>query len=187
MAVVAKATDGEAHQFEIAPSGMQPAVLSKIFDVGLQHTDYQGQPKDQHKVVFVWELAARISEGEYAGQRFVLSKVYTLSLHEKANLRKDIESWKGKAIPDEKAREGIDLEKFLKTQCTLNVVHYEKKTGYDGARIQNILPPGKDDPMLVPELADEWCPDWIRGMMAEGAGATGDMGQKETFEDDVPF
>lgn len=190
MPLIAK-DSGESFERELPSSGIQHAVCSKIFDLGKQMNEFQGQQKLQHKVLFVWELAETMQTGEYAGKRFVVHKEYTLSLHERATLRKDLESWYGKSIPEEKAREGIDLEKMLKSQCTLNVTRRTSKSGNEYAVVSGVMPAQKDAPMLFPELPEDWCPDWIKTKMAEAMpddnAPSGEVGKQEEQAGEVIF
>lgn len=190
MAIVAK-DSGESFERELPSAGLQHAVLSKIFDLGLQMNNYTG--KHQHKVLFVWELAETMSEGKFAGNRFILTQEFTLSLNEKANLRKMLESWKGKQMTEEQAKQGVELEKFLKVQATLNVIHAEKRDGGEYAKVSTVLPAQSDAPVLFPELDDDWCPDWIAAKMNAGfetnGAEVGDVSQRqqETAEEVPTF
>jgi len=176
----------ESFERELPPSGIQPAVCSKIFDLGRQVTEYNGERKIQHKVLFVWELAATMQSGQFQGKRFVVHKEYTASLHEKATLRKDLESWKGKSIPEDKVREGVDLEKFLKVPATLNIMHKTSKRGNEYAVVNGVMPEQSDAPMLVPELPADWCPEWIKNKMDEALDDdrdhAGEVGKPEPEE-----
>jgi hypothetical protein len=185
MALVAK-DSGESFERELPSSGIQHAVCSKIFDLGKQVSEYNGDRKVQHKVLFVWELAETMQSGEYAGKRFIVHKEYTLSLHERATLRKDLESWYGKSIPEDKAREGIDLEKMLKSQCTLNIQHKTSKSGNDYAVVNGVMPAQKDAPMMFPDLPEDWCPAWIKTKMSEAVmSEASEVGKQE--EEEVVF
>jgi hypothetical protein len=188
MGIVAK-DSGDSFERELPPAGFQDAVCSKIFDLGKQLSDYQGQQKLQHKVLFVWELAATMSTGEYAGKRFVVHREYTLSLHEKASLRKDLEGWKGKDIPEEVARQGIDLEKMLKVPCTVQINHQTSRSGNEYAKVVSVAPARHEAPMLFPELPDDWCPTWIADKMAEAVAddrmEAGEVGKAK--EDEMIF
>lgn len=184
MGIVAKDA-GEGFERELPGAGLQDAVCSKIFDLGMHQNRFTGNL--QHKILIVWELAETMTTGKYAGNRFVQHKEYTLSLNEKANLRKDLEGWRGKTIPEEKAKEGIDLEKFIGMQCTLNIQHETSKNGNEYAKVVAIAPVAKSAPMLTPELPEDWCPDWIKTKMDEGVSTGGkepaEMGKEE---EDVP-
>ena len=70
---------------------------------------YSGErTKTQHKVNVIWEIGEKRDDGKPFRPR----KRYTLSLHEKASLRKDLESWRGRPFTDSEL-EGFDLEALL--------------------------------------------------------------------------
>ena len=82
--------------FEKPPLGMIQAVCVWFHDIGTQRGEYMGEPKIRKQVIVTWELAEKMTTGEFAGQPFLMSKYYTQSLDEKATLRKDLENWRGK-------------------------------------------------------------------------------------------
>jgi hypothetical protein len=55
-------------------------------------------------------------------QPYVFSKDFTLSMYEKANLRKVLESWRGKAFTNEQA-ESFDITALVGKPCLLNIIH----------------------------------------------------------------
>lgn len=187
MPITAKNSGG--FERELPEAGIHHAVCTKVFDIGMQMNTYNGQTSYQHKVLIIWELDETMKEGEYAGKRFVVHKEYTLSLHEKATLRKDMQSWRGKSFSEKELEVGFDLEKLLKVQCTLNIViATAKSTGNEYVKVDGVMPAQKDAPMLIPELPDDWCPDWIEQKVNEGAGAAGAIGEEKADPDEeVPF
>ncbi len=94
-----------------------------LIDLGVQHNDQYD--KDQHKVIIMWEFPTETVETENGTETRVLSKTYTCSLSEKANLRKDLEAWRGRKFTDEELS-GFDLRKILGVPCQLSVVHAER-------------------------------------------------------------
>ena len=64
----------------------------------------------------------QIDEDRDDGKPFHVQKRYTLSLHEKAGLRKDLESWRGKPFSDTELQ-GFDVENLLGVAAMLNIVH----------------------------------------------------------------
>lgn len=80
------ATEGESLGEYEQPDTTEPhaAVIAGLWDVGMQESNYGGKRKVQHKVCLAWELDARDSKG----RRFVLYEKFTLSMFEKAPLRK---------------------------------------------------------------------------------------------------
>jgi hypothetical protein len=49
--------------------------------------------------------------------------MFTLSLHEKASLRKTIESWLGRKLTAKEEEEGYDIYALLGKECIVNIVH----------------------------------------------------------------
>jgi hypothetical protein len=132
MAIIATAGDGKA--FAPAPAGVHQAVCVDVVDMGLLEVKFGGKVKHQHKVRLVWQ----IDEAMEDGKRFIVQRRYTKSLHEKANLRKDLESWRGRPFTEDELG-GFDLEKLLNANCFLNVVH-TSKDGQIYANVASIMP-----------------------------------------------
>jgi hypothetical protein len=169
-----------SQDFEKIPTGLQNASCCGVVDMGMV-PGFQGELT--HKVALVFELEERRKEGECAGQRFVVAKNYTLSLHEKANLSKDLESWRGRAFTVEE-RKGLDLEKLIATPCTLNMIETSNKAGKALVVIGGIRPHMKNAERLVPENPPDFIPKWIKKQMA---GAGGEQPPAEIHNDDIPF
>ena len=184
--IVAKDSGGGDRQ--LPKAGICNAVCSKAFDLGMQSNDYNGEMSYQHKCLIVFELEETIADekSEYFGKRLLHHAELTLSLNEKAKLRKYLQSWRGKDFTPKELQDGFDLEKLLSVQCTINFIHKTSKAGRERAEIDTIMPASKDAPMMNPELAKDWCPDWIKTKIAAGDGAEGDVSER-TFDDDVPF
>ena len=185
---MAKRTGGN---FVLPMAGLQNGVCTKVFDLGIQTEMFQGQTKTQHKIMVVWELAETINDpnNEYHGRRLTVTKEYTLSLGDKANLRKDLEMWRGKQFAPEQLADGFDLEKLLGVMCTLTLVHKTSAAGNERADVAGLAPPQPGTIKMIPELPADWCPDWIKTKIdAAGQTARGDMSQSQTFDDDeIPF
>lgn len=153
-----KPTQGDFAKEKI-PSGTHQAVCTAVHDIGYQQTTYNGEQKTQHKIVVVWEVNERISEGKFAGQRFVISKKYTLSLHEKSTLRKDLASWRGRDFTDDELGK-FDLEKLRGVNCLLSITESTKgdKT-YTNISAVSALPKGMEK--IAPELEQTHVFEWI--------------------------
>lgn len=117
MAIVAKAS-GDGQTFTPAPAGVHQAVCVDVVDLGMLDVTWQGVKKTQHKVNVAWQIA----EDRDDGKPYLVFKRYTLSLSEKANLRKDLESWRGRKFTDDE-RKGFDVERLIGVNCLLNVTH----------------------------------------------------------------
>lgn len=130
MTLTAKNTGGS---FEKAPAGVHVARCIRLIDLGTQHN--RKFDNWQHKVRVYWELPnAPMQTGEFAGQPFIVTKDYTLSLSEKADLRKDLKSWRGRDFTEQEA-EAFDLSLVVDKCCLLNVVHEG-----DYANVAGIMP-----------------------------------------------
>lgn len=174
MAIYVKAGD-----FENPPLGLQPAVLANIFDLEDQ-PGYQGKGV-VHKLVFMFELEARKTKGEWAGKPFLLSKFYTASLGEKSNLRKDLESWRSQPFT-QKELEGFDVEVCKGHQCTLNIILDPEKEGK--TKIAAICPKMKNQPDIKVETPKDYIPEFIAKMMGHEKQNEATV---DKFEDDIPF
>lgn len=202
--------------FEPVPEGLHLAICIGVWDVGLQWNDKWGiaQPKG----VVMWELPDDRIDVEKDGKKVNLpmsiSKRYTLSLNKKANLRRDLEGWRGRSFAEEEA-ELFDLNAILGKGCQLNIVH-EKKGDKTYANIQSIvgLPKGMklrepenplrffeiepDSEIIIPDTAPEWIQNLIRNSeeykLQEKSGEHfGNSGQNTQqpedghTDDDLPF
>lgn len=109
------------------PEGITQAVCVDAIDLGMKPTKYG----EKHKCCFRFETPARDSGGNPI---WVRTWPYTVSLNEKATLRKDLEKWRGRAFtPQELA--GFDLESVIGAPAMLNIVH---NAGEDGTVYSNI-------------------------------------------------
>lgn len=114
--------------WEQAPLGAQVARCIKLIDIGTQTGEYQGKQTHRRQVIVMWELPNCLMEqGEFAGKPFVVSKFYTASLSEKANLRHDLVAWRGREFtPEELA--GFDAKNILGVPCMLGIVDVKGKS-----------------------------------------------------------
>lgn len=147
MALLAK--DNGGSDFEKTPAGNHIGVCYMVCDLGDQDVEYQGKAKVMRKVRVSWELPGELMSD---GRPFSISKKYTLSLSEKANLRADLESWRGRPFTDEEL-EGFDLFNVLGKACMVNVIH-ETSNGKTYANVASVasLPKGFTPPKPVNEL-----------------------------------
>lgn len=134
-------------EFEMTPEGSYIGRCIKVIDLGTQTINGQRGPKQTKKVLITWELLddeVRMRDG----QPFAVSQNYTASLYEAAQLRKDLESWRGKKFTDEEL-EGFDLTNVLGTYCLLQVIH-SKDGQY--ANVQTIMKYKGEKPEGINEL-----------------------------------
>lgn len=132
------ATAGNSEKFEPAPAGLHQGICVDVVDMGVLEVTFGGKTKKQHKVRLVWQ----INELMTTGKPFIVQKRYTLSLHEKATLRKELESWRGRSFTPEELG-GFDLEeKLIGANAQLNVQH-ATKDGTTYANVVSIVPLGR--------------------------------------------
>jgi hypothetical protein len=150
------------------PAGNYAATCIRVIDLGTQTTNYQGEEKSARKVRIFWEIPEETVEWEGQVRPATISSTYTASLHEKANLRKVLESWRGRSFtPDE--LKGFDTKNVLGAPCLLNVVHTEKD-GRTYANVAGVTPLIKG--MAKPEITgplinfdlDAFEPDVLDGL-----------------------
>lgn len=137
-------TNGNNFTRELAPSGVHRAVCYSMVHIGTVKESYLGEEKEINKVRITWELSdeLRTFKQENGEQPMSISKEFTLSMHEKANLRKTLEQWRGKVFTDEEAKV-FDVTVLIGVPCQLNIVHKVSKTGAEYAEISGVMPLGK--------------------------------------------
>ena len=118
--------------FERCPAGMHLGRCYRIVDLGTQKAEYMGQIKFLHKIMIGWEVHGTDDAGKPIlmkdGRPFAMFKNYTLSWSDKANLRLDLQSWRGKPFSQEEMRK-FDLNNVLGAWCMLNVIEKPAKDG----------------------------------------------------------
>ena len=172
---VSENTGAGGKDFDPVPAAVHDAVCYLIVDLG---THYDANyDKDKHEVAVGWEIPALRLEFEKDGVKSdvprAVSKRYTLNLGERANLRKDLEAWRGRPFNAEELS-GFDLRNVLGASCMLQVMHKQgsgKNAGKTYANVSNIMPAREK---LTGENPVQWysmeeggeipknIPDWLR-------------------------
>lgn len=136
MPLLARETGGD---FELVPEGVHNAVCTKIIDLGMQESTYNGVTSLKRKVLIEWEIDG---EKRKDGEPFLVAARYTLSLGKNSQLRKVLQGWRGKAFTKEELA-GFDLEKVLGAPCQIQIVHNDASNGNTYANVENVMPLGK--------------------------------------------
>jgi hypothetical protein len=173
------ATGGDSKTFEPAPAGLHQAVCVDVVDMGWLEVTYNGKTSKKHKIRIAWQ----IDEARDDGKRFLVQKRYTLSLHEKATLRHELEGWRGKAFTDAELKDGFDLEKLIGVNCFLNVVHVQKN-GQTYANVAGVVPLKKGMPPIQPASYVR-VQDRTPEQTADAAMVENDL--PTLTDDDIPF
>jgi hypothetical protein len=201
------AADNGGKEFKKLPPGAHFAICNMMVDCGMQK-GYQGKP--QRKVYIRWEVPDERVEYEKDGVKHEgpcsIGKFYTLSLSEKATLRKDLENWRGKTFTDEEAR-GFNIVAVLGKCCQLMVTHSESN-GKTYANVTGIMGTSKDqkaravtskpeNDLIAFSVEDpdqeafDRLPNWLKEKIGEriqeGKEQAVAAGGDEDFDDDIPF
>ncbi len=197
------ARDKGGTDFQPIPEDLHLAICYGIFDIGTQFNEKWD--KSSHQVILVWELPDCRGEFERDGKRVnlprAISKTYTLSLHEKATLRKDLESWRGKKFSEDELK-GFDLKKLLGAACQIQVLH--NKIGdklFTNIATITKAPAGTkpypenaptffsfEDGMEIPASTPKWIADKIRASEEfHGLSENRTEQPREELGDEVPF
>ena len=159
------------------PEGVYQAVCVAIYDLGTQFSEKFG--KSSHQCLVVWEIGDERITFEKDGQKYDLPrtvvKKYTMSLNEKSNLRKDLQSWRGKAFSPEELC-GFDITRLLNANCMIQIIHSKTDTK-TYANIASIMPLYKgmekrkpeQEPVIyqIGEKIPDGTPKWIADMIAD--------------------
>lgn len=197
--------EGESKPRLLPPAGTHVARCYSIIDLGTQTIEYMGEEKDLHQVRVTWELPEEkaVFKEENGEQPFVLSKDYTLSLYEKANLRRDLESWRGRQFTEAELA-GFDISKLIGVPCLLSVVHKTTQKGKTFANISSVSAlakgmacPKQVNPNVEYSITDgsndvfRSFPDWLKKKIEEahewGNGHTPPASTPADDDDEIPF
>lgn len=203
--------DSGGGDFTPVPAGTHFAVCDMVVDLGRQEVKSQLYGDSVKPQVYIrWQIPSERVEWEVDGEKregpAVIGKTYTASLGEKANLRKDLQAWRGKTFtPDE--LKGFDVSKLLGVGAMISVTHTEKN-GRTYANVASIggIPRGTTPPQVEGETrlydADNTAsydslPKWLREkidhQVSEGPASSNGHDERNPpphdtdLDDDVPF
>jgi hypothetical protein len=215
MSLVAK-TGGSSSNFIPVPTGMHLARCYRIIDLGTQESTYMGNVKQLHKAMFQFEVHSEDAQGNPTvtskGDPMTVSKNFTVTLADKASLRKDLQTWRGKDFTKEEL-DGFELKNVLGQWAMLSVVETQNNgnTYTNIATInpvpasikKNGLPEGKNelkifsidnpDMELFESFSDNLknkirqSPEWERLHGGPSAGNSAPSANFDDMESDLPF
>lgn len=156
----------------IAPleAGVYHGVLVGVYDIGTQSSTYLGVESQKRKGILLWELVGLRSSGTdpQTGEAWdrprTISKRYTLSMGDKAALRRDVEAVRGSRMSKEEAGK-FDLSSLLGMNAQLQVTQraVDGKTYVD---IQSVMALMKGQASVEGETPAGW---FHFGAVPEGA------------------
>ena len=208
MGLIVKEEDGMDRERKLLPEDIHHAICIGVIELGTIHNEWYD--KDVRQVLVTWEIPDELitftKNDEELTMPMITSKTYTVSLHEKSNLRKDLENWRGRKFTHDELQ-GFDLKNLLAQNCMLQIMHQvSEKNGKTYANIASIIPLIKGlevrtpkhapvffswDTMENDELPD--VPDWIINRMKESFewqnrnGVPEQPKKKQVTDDDLPF
>lgn len=148
-----KATSS-ANTYVPVPAGVHHAICYQVIDIGTQ--PQVGNFPARRKVKIVWELPHerfefKDKDGSSIELPRCISKDYTLSTDKKANLRKELESWRGRPFTEDEVK-GFEVGSIVGANCQLNVVHKRSADGTKTyANVNGVMPLAKGSSKLAPE------------------------------------
>lgn len=180
-----KAKRKPANNIPPLDGGTYMSVCVGVIDLGEQYRqfDKQKQGKYAEECMFIFEIPSeRVQVDEEDKPRWLSSKRYTVSLHERSALYQMLTSWRGKALSDaelDPAGDGFDLMQMAGQGAMLSVSVAEKDDGSLKNKIEavtgfpkGIAPPQPESEILVFDADDpdmevfgklpEWIQDVIR-------------------------
>ena len=153
------AKDTGGSNFTPAPAGTHIARCFRLTDIGTHHSENQGKPNVRNQVIVEWELPNELMDVGEEKKPATVSKFYTNSLSEKANLRKDLEAWRGRQFTEDELQK-FDLMAILGKPCMVTVIH-ETKDGKTRAKVTGVtaMPKGLACPPQVNPSSSFWLDD----------------------------
>lgn len=204
MAITVSDTGGGG-DFRLVPAGNHVAVCNLIADLGRQKTVSQKYGEKVKRQVFIrWELPDEIldwtdKDGHERSGPMTVSKTYTASLHENAQLRKDLENWRGRPFTQEELM-GFDLTSVAGAAGLVNVTHTENN-GKTYVNVSGVTPlpksmpkPTLDDGAVIYDVDHQetfnLLPEWLRTKISQQIidGDTASIPPADyDIDDEVPF
>ncbi len=148
------ATKKQGASFDPIPEGAYPARIYSFIHMGTG-PGYLGQIQNKIRLTFEFPTEMKVFKEENGPQPMVLSQEYTLSTHEKSQLRKVIEACDPKALKtvgDDGLVDAYDAEQLVGKACLVTVIHKKGKTGDEVyANIGNctVMPKGMECPLQI--------------------------------------
>jgi len=208
------ASDNGGKDFKKVPPGCHFAICNMVVDLGIQETTFKSQAKSMHKVYIRWEVPDERVTYEKEGREIEgpcsIGAMYTLSLSEKANLRKVLENWRGQPFTQQELK-GFDITTIAGKCCQIMVQH-DSSGGKTYANVTGVMGVSRDQRerakqaksevgVVVFSLDDsdeatyEKLPNWLKEKIAgrvmpqtpKTANSSAPAGSDEDFDDDIPF
>ena len=139
------------------PAGTYMGVCIGIVDIGKQYVKAKNQKQGNYvpQCMFIFEIPSeRVVVNGEDKPRWLSSRRFTVSLHERAALFQMLTAWRGKALTDaelDPAGDGFDLMQMAGVPAMLSVTVVEKDDGSKYNRIEAVTGFPKGLPAPQPE------------------------------------
>lgn len=183
-------------------AGTYIARCVQVIDLGDQYNDLSD--KWTRKTMFTFEIPSERIDVNGESKPRLMSKTYTLSLNEKASLRKDIEAWYGRQLTA--SDYPFDIRDLVGVPCMVTVVtRKSKQNGNEYSVIGSISKPMKGMPVPAQETPStildldeenalekiEALPEWIKKTIKESPSYKELLANEPltpiSNEDELPF
>lgn len=157
MSIIATNEGNGGFTFEPIENGTHVATCVQMIHIGTIEDVYDGKPVTGNKLRVTFELPnelVKFKEDEPEQPRFI-SKEFTLSMNEKGNLRKFLNSWRGVPFTEEEAK-AFDVTKLLGKPVMLSITTKTSKTGkqYNDILSASALMKGMQPPAILTEIIE---------------------------------
>lgn len=193
------ARDNGGGGFDPHPEGQFAMTCVDVIYLGWKLEQYPGSPeKEVEKAALVFASGER-----HDGGLHIVTAEMTVSMGEKANMRRVLQSWRGKSYTPEQVAQGVPLDKLHGQHALVNVEHITTKAGRKFAKIGSIgplpkvmqPPPGVMDEYTRPAYFATRKEEYAKGIAAhrEKVGALQHAPldepppQLDDTDDDLPF
>lgn len=186
-------------EYKLTSPGTHLAICYLMADLGIQETPFGPKPQ----VYMGFELPNNLIDRGGKAVPESIGAFYTMSMHEKSNLRHMLEAWRGKPFSDEEIAQGVRLASVVGKACLVTVIHKQTQAGRTRARISAVtgVPAGMPVPAMFnkPILFDrdtgkglESLPEFLQRLLRPeptGAPDAFDSGRSGRSIDDadIPF
>ena len=194
--------DTESSSYSRLAPDTYPGICTGIIDLGMQYS--KAFDKEQHQVMLCFELPTEQIEYNGKVENRHVYETYTFSFNEKSNLRKMLQSWRGKPFSEEELK-GFDLEKVLGLPCIITIIDSTSASGKTFSKVASIakpmkgfqVPKGNDEPFIF-ELTNgdkaiaeiQSLQSWIQDRIKSSSTykqLVGIESDEEATSEDLPF
>ena len=137
--VVVTAQGGD-NQYEPHPEGVFLARCVDVIDLGEKVESYLDGPKKLVPKLALVYVTGEVKEFNGQPELHTLTKEFSATFGEKANLRKWATAWRGKSYKDSELVDGVDFGKMCGAFAQISVEHVTSRQGRVYANIASIGP-----------------------------------------------